>query len=289
MAFSGTFRSSFSTIWVILLLILGLFSNIGGDSPANTDELELVSSHSYFLDEAYLCGQGITSDGTYFYTSGSVASVYMTGLAKINMSTGRFLLKNLTALPREFTKLGYDHIGDISYYDGYIYAPVEDLEEEYPLVLLFDALTLQYTGISYEMDSTYLPDGIPWCTVDPDNGYLYTSAFNNPDKIVAFNLSDMSFSHVIQLSETIDRVQGGDYFEGKLYVNLDPHGNKKQVKTIDLDTGDVSLLFERDMGGKDIEAEGLTITTDENGNPLFHFTDYDKAVTVFLRTYRMLG
>ena len=41
------------------------------------------------------------------------------------------------------------------------------------------------------------------------------------------------------------------------------------------------------MQGRDVETEGLTITRDENGKLLFHITDYDKTVSVYLRTYRL--
>ena len=98
----------------------------------------------------------------------------------------------------------------------------------------------------------------------------------------------MSFSHIIPLSEEITRVQAADYFDGKLYVNLDTQGTGyKEIKVIDVNTGEVSLLAQRDMQGRDVETEGLTITRDENGKLLFHITDYDKTVSVYLRTYRL--
>ena len=122
-------------------------------------------------------------------------ALYLGALSKIDMNTGEILLRKINAIPEEFVKKGYDHIGDISWHNGLIYAPVEDLQEEQPLVLLYDAETLEYTGTYFELDNTYLPDGIPWCTVDADNGYLYASPFKNVTCIVAFNLSDELFAH----------------------------------------------------------------------------------------------
>jgi glutamine cyclotransferase len=277
----------FNAIWGILVAIFGFFSK--NLEPVKPEGFEILSNYTYIVDDAVYCGQGLANDGTYLYSSGAISSLYMTCLAKIDMNTGEFLLKKMSAVPEEFIKKGYDHIGDISYYNGFIYAPVEDLPEEFPLVLLYDAETLEYTGTYYELDPTYLPDGIPWCTVDAENGYLYTSPFHDADNIVAFNLSDLSFSHLIPLSEQITRVQGGDFVDGKLYVNLDTSGQYREVKAIDVNTGEVSLVASRDMEGINIETEGLTISKDAEGNMIFHITDYDRLYTVYLRQYKFVG
>ncbi len=279
-------KKYFAFIWSLLVLFAGLFTRTV--APVDAPNLEVVSNYHYIMDEALVMGQGLANDGTYLYSSGAISALYLGALSKIDMNTGEILLRKINAIPKEFVKKGYDHIGDISWHNGLIYAPVEDLQEEQPLVLLYDAETLEYTGTYFELDNTYLPDGIPWCTVDADNGYLYASPFKNVTCIVAFNLSDMSFSHIIPLSEEITRVQAADYFDGKLYVNLDTQGTGyKEIKVIDVNTGEVSLLAQRDMQGRDVETEGLTITRDENGKLLFHITDYDKTVSVYLRTYRL--
>lgn len=284
---ASAIKKYFGVIWGIILLIFGLFAK--NVEPTHPENFEVLNNIMYIVDDAVYCGQGLTNDGTYLYSSGSIASMYMTCLAKIDMNTGEILKKNMGAVPFEFIQKGYDHIGDISYYNGYIYAPVEDLPEEYPMVMLFDAETLEYTGIYYELDPTYLPDGIPWCTVDAENGYLYTSPFHDADNIIAFNLSDLSFSHLIPLSEQITRVQGGDFIDGTLYVNLDTSGQYREVKAINIHTGEVTLVAARDMQGADTETEGLTISKDADGKLIFHITDYDRKFTVFLRQYKYLG
>ena len=50
--------------------------------------------------------------------------------------------------------------------------------------VLYDCKTLKYTGIYYDMSSEYLTDGIPWCAIDRENGYLYTSQFHNVGEIL---------------------------------------------------------------------------------------------------------
>lgn len=285
-------KEMFTRLWALLTAIFMLFTGLlQGGKPQENEGAELISEAQYVLDEAYLIGQGVATDGEYFYTSGAMSAVYMAGLGKIDMKTGEFTNKKLFALSSDFTSKGYDHIGGLSYYDGKLYAPVEDKEELYPLVLIYDAQTLEYTGTYYDCTCEYLDDGIPWCAADPDNGYLYTSTFHDAEVIVAFNLDDMTFSHLITLSEPVDRVQAGAYLDGKLYLNLDPHNEDKtkEVASVDVKTGAVETVFTRNTSGIETETEGIAVSRDSDGSLLFHIADYDKTVAVFLRTYKLVG
>ncbi len=252
-------------------------------TPADTAEASLINETAYSIVDAYVCGQGLDCDDEYYYTSGAISAFSIGGLAKIDKDTGEIVQKSIFALPNSFRNMGYDHIGGISVQDGIIYAPVEDEAEEHPLVLLYDAETLEYTGTYYEIDAEYLTDGIPWCSVDEN--YLYTSQFNNADRIVAFNIEDMSFSHYIMLSEPIARVQAADNLNGKLYANCDPKNVNKTVYEIDLETGETTLLFDRNTTGYSTETEGIAVEEDADGNLVFHIADYNKLITTFIRTY----
>lgn len=283
--------SYFKSAKVLLVAVLAGICGLISPMPSSNADAKLVSQRQYVLDEAFITGQGLANDGEYFYSSGAMSAFYMTALAKIDAESGEVVKKNLSALPVEFTKKGYDHIGAISVYGDTIYAPVEDRAEERPLVLLFDKNTLEYTGTYYELDAEYLPDGIPWCAVDSDSGLLYTSPFRNSNYILAFNLKDMSFAKKIDLSEAIDRVQAGVYFDGKLYVNLDPNTpkGKKVVRSIDLASGEVADCFTRNVTGAfGCETEGITIRITPDGKMQFVIADYDKTVCVFMRTYELL-
>ena len=283
--------SYFKSAKVLLVAVLAGICGLISPMPSSNADAKLVSQRQYVLDEAFITGQGLANDGEYFYSSGAMSAFYMTALAKIDAESGEVVKKNLSALPVEFTKKGYDHIGAISVCGDTIYAPVEDRAEERPLVLLFDKNTLEYTGTYYELDAEYLPDGIPWCAVDSDSGLLYTSPFRNSNYILAFNLKDMSFAKKIDLSEAIDRVQAGVYFDGKLYVNLDPNTpkGKKVVRSIDLASGEVTDCFTRNVTGAfGCETEGITIRITPDGKMQFVIADYDKTVCVFMRTYELL-
>lgn len=254
-------------------------------TPSDTDTATLESETCYSLVDAFIMGQGLDEDGDYYYSSGSLAGIQLCCLGIIDKNTGEIVKDVLDALPQEFKDKDYDHIGDISVQNGIIYAPVEDKSESQPLVLLYDAATLEYTGTYYELDATYLTDGIPWCATD-DN-YLYACQFNDAERIVVFNIDDMSLSHTVELSEPIARVQSGDVFDGVLYLSCDPKDENKTVYAVDLETGVVSLVCDRATTGYDTEAEGLCVSADENGNKIVHVSDYNKLISTFVRTYKV--
>ncbi len=273
---------------IILVTVFAGICAVISPIPSSNEQAELVAQSQYVLDEAFATGQGLATDGEYLYSSGAMSALYMTALAKIDMKTGEVVKKNLSALPREFTKKGYDHIGAIGLAGDTIYAPVEHRNEKDPLVLLFDKNTLEYTGTYFALDQTYLHDGIPWCAVDEDNGFLYASPFHHAEYILAFSLEDMSFVKKIDLSSELDRIQGAVYYNGKLFANLDPLSPKgtKEVKAVNLATGEVSSFFSRNVTGLfGCETEGITLNFTDEGKMQFIIADYDKTVCVFVRTY----
>lgn len=272
------FLASFTAMITAITLIIC-------PTPKDTDTASLESEACYSLVDAFIMGQGLDEEGDYYYTSGSLSGIQLCCLGIIDKATGEIVKDSLDALPQEFKDLNYDHIGDISVQNGIIYAPVEDKAEDQPLVLIYDAETLEYTGVYYELDATYLTDGIPWCATD-DN-YLYASEFNDPERIVVYNIDDMSFSHTVELSEPLARVQAGDVYDGTLYLNCDPHDENKTVYSVDLTTGEVNLICDRATTGYDTEAEGLCATENENGELIIHISDYNKLISTFVRTYKV--
>ena len=192
------------------------------------------------------------------------------------------------AIPEKYVNAhASDHIGGISYNAGKIYAAVENEAEEFSLVITYDTETLQPVD-SYKMPNEYLPDGIPWCAVDADNGYLYCSPFNDVDYIVACDLETMEFSHIIELSETVYRIQGGEVYEGVLYLSNDDESNRDKILTVDISTGEVKRLCTRTLPSvAGNEAEGLTVYPMEDGT-IIHVLDYDKTVGVYVRHYKVV-
>ncbi len=279
-------------IWSILSAIALLITNAVSPLPSDSAESQLISSKAFVLNEALVTGQGITNDGEYYYTSGSLAAVYTTFLAKFDMKSLECVDKNIFALPLEYIKMGYNHIGGISYYDGKIYASVEgDTANGYiASIMTFDAETLEFDGGYYPLPKEDYDDGVPWCAVDKTTGLLYASKWTKAEKIHVYDTAN-SMAKVGELKisgeEYIDRIQGGEVYGGYVYLSGDCRdGETKNVFKTDLKTGYTTLAFSRNIVGeiKDTEAEGITIK-EVDSSPVFCVLDYDKAITVFLREY----
>lgn len=287
---SQTIKLAVRTIWAVVgSLVLMLSGVINGGDVSCSPNAELIGAEQFTLDEALLMSQGITTDGEYFYTSGSIAALDLVGMAKWTADGFEKVIYNHSAIPKEIKeKYNSDHIGGISYHDGKIYAATEDETDTYNLILIYDAETLEFTGEYYDLGTEYLDDGIPYCAVDGENGYLYTSQFHETDCILAYNLDDMTFSHKIMLSEPIDRIQGAEYYDGLLYMSYDVEGSAtEKVQTVDVKTGKVETVFERTVSGRDHEAEGLTVYPMEDGS-FIHIADYDKLISVTIRHYSLV-
>lgn len=92
--------------------------------------------------------------------------------------------------------------------------------------------------IYYDMSSEYLADGIPWCAIDRENGYLYTSQFHNVGEILQYDLETMTFLRAIPLEEKLDRIQGGSVYNGMLYLSYDAaNSTQEQIIAVDPNTG----------------------------------------------------
>ena len=279
----------FESLWAFLVAFCMIFTGIMDYGTASsTKEVELVKEEKMVLDAAMYAGQGITTDGEYYYTSGSLTAFGVAGFAKWDAETFEQVAVNTKAIPEKYVNThDSDHIGGISYYDGKIYAAVENEAEDFSLVITYDTETLQPVD-SYKMPNEYLPDGIPWCAVDADNGYLYCSPFNEVDYIVACDLETMEFSHIIELSETVYRIQGGEVYEGVLYLSNDDESNSDKILTVDISTGEVKRLCTRTLPSvAGNEAEGLTAYPMEDGS-FIHVLDYDKTVGVYVRHYKVV-
>ncbi len=280
----------FQTIIAFLSAICMVFTGfMDYGTPSSSKSVNLVREDKLVFDQAMYAGQGITTDGEFYYTSGSMTGLGMAGLAKWDADTMELICTNLDPIPELYKEIyKSDHVGGISYYDGKIYAAVENEPEDYNLVITYDCETLELVEV-YKVKSDILIDGIPWCAVDADNGYLYCSPFNEVDCIVAFDLETMEFSHIIELSTPLKRIQGGEVYEGVLYLSNDAEGsNTERVYGVDISTGKVTTICSRtlpSMAGN--EAEGITVYPMEDGT-IFHILDYDKTVGVYVRHYEIV-
>lgn len=279
-------------IWSIVTLPLLLITLLTSPVAESTATAELVSKHTHVFEKALLMGQGITTDGEYYYTSGALAAVDITALAKFTVDDMEIVKSKVNPLPKEVSKRGDDHIGGISYYNGKIYASVEDSEDYiYPCIVVFDCETLEATGEVYELNKEDYDDGVPWCAVDGETGYLYASKWNDIKTIYAYDINDgMKLVKEIPLTgiDTIHRIQGGEFYNGTLYLSNDckDNGIIKNIYSVNVETGEVAVAAERNVGGDNVEAEGITFTPTADG-AVMHVLDYNKVIGIFVHHYKV--
>lgn len=279
-------------IWSIITLPLLLITIITSPVAGSTETAELISQDVFVFEKALLMGQGITTDGEYFYTSGAITALNLNALAKFTYENMEIVDSHINPLPEKCAERGNDHIGGISYYNGKIYASVEDSEEYiYPCIVVFDSETLNATGEVYDLPKDIFDDGVPWCAVDSETGYLYASKWTNANKIYAYDTNDsMKLVKEIPLTGlgVIDRIQGGEFYNGTLYLSndIENNGNIKNILSVNVDTGEVKLAAQRDVGGDNVEAEGITFGKYENG-AVMHVLDYNKVIGIFVHHYKV--
>lgn len=218
----------------------------------------------FYVPDAIYRTQGMTTDGTSWYFS------WQYGLEKTGLSYN-VVTKNSSyapfspGIPSSLIALGYDHIGDIDYAGGTIYASLDSSTSHYntPAIALYNASDLSYTGTYYTFNPPHgTHDIASWFAVDATKGLGYGMAYNNATELAVYNLSDWSFVEYLPLSQTLDQVQGGKVFGDWIYMASDD--STKSVYRTSLLDGTVETLFSLKQGYEQ-EVEGLSVTPGVNG------------------------
>ncbi|MBR5423933.1 MAG: hypothetical protein IK108_07980 [Clostridia bacterium] len=274
----------------VILLPLLLLTLAFTPKTADTATAVLTGRNVFVLDDALVMGQGITADGEYYYTSGSIAALKLTALAKFTFDGMAFVQSSVGALPRSLLDRGFEHIGGISVYNGLIYAAIEGKADgrDIAAVAAFSCDTLELAGEVYDLPYEQYEDGIPWLAVDGETGLLYASKWSHAPEVYVYDISaGMALVRVIPVANgELDRIQGGEFYDGTLYLSRDnKEGETKQVLAFDPADGEISVYAERYVGdAQRIEAEGLTVYPAPDGSFL-HVLDYNTRVGVFVHHY----
>lgn len=258
--FANVFNKMFSLLFSLLLLFSGTVNGF-----FEGDVKECISENGVIGLETLTRSQDVTTDGEYYYFSGKHA------LEKVNLACDTIIALNSEAITPELEeKYNSQHIGGISYFNGIIYAALEDSKQwNHPIIALYDAETLEYTGVCYELSVELHKRGVPWVCVDGENGYAYAGDSRNYDEIYKYKLDDFTYVGSITFSEQVEKIQGGEIADGVFYAGT--NDKTRSVYTIDLATGEATKLFDRIMyeykhinnfGG---EGEGLTLLETEDG------------------------
>ena len=241
-----------------------------------------VSKDNILLIGAAERSQGITTDGKYYYFSSKW------GLTKSELDGKTRVKSNPLAIPKKLKdEYGLAHIGGISYSkaDNCIYAGLEDSKVwEYPVVAVYDADTLKFTGRYYILDKALHTRGLPWVAVDNDRGLLITLDHSKKaNELIFYDIADnMKYVGSVKLSETVRSIQGAEMYGGMLYAAT--NDDTQAVYKIDPKSGEVSKYFDRNLT-KGSEGEGITVLETADG-AVFHAVDMGPLfINAFIRHY----
>ncbi|MFC4907267.1 hypothetical protein [Actinomadura gamaensis] len=243
-------------------------------APASAATWQQVSSDTFYLTDALQRSQGVTTDGSAWYFS------WQYGLSRVSLD-GRTQASNTLAIPSALALQGDNHIGGIDYYNGKIYAPIEDGSKyQHPYIAVYDASSLSYTGTAFSLPQDIQRDGVPWTAVG--GGYLLSSEYD-ATAINCYSLADGHLVKRVPLSQPVPHLQGAKYYENRLYASSD--GATKAVYEIDLDTGAVARVLTPDLpSGTEVEA--LTFLPRPDGSMMHVLDVAPNRLSVNFRHYR---
>ena len=269
----------FKKIWSILSLIIFVITGVGNYLDNNTVEGgKLLYEQNFPLEQALIRAQGVTTDNDNFYFSSNLTIIKTT-------PDGDILKKSIPALPASLLLKGVSHIGGISYSDGKIYCGAEDSANYiHPYVLVYDSETLKLLG-SYPMSYDLFDDGVPWVAADGKNKLLYTSVWKKTNQLYVFDLETMQYQKSITLSKDVERIQGGEMYDGKLYLSIDTKNTDyKEILRVDVNTGKVDTVMKRHVSTA-CEAEGMTFRVVDGQVQLCVLDVASMRASIFFRYY----
>ncbi len=275
-AFSLAINRILSLLFAVVLIPFSVLTH-GIDLISAADRTDYEKTNVVGIG-AYFRSQGITTDGDTLYFSSKTTLIRTEDDAKTLVNANYF------AIPDELKDLGIAHIGGLSYYNGYIYAGLEDSKVwDYPIVGVFDAVTLELVEY-YILDAELITRGLPWVCVNPDNGCLYcTDHSKNPTKLLVYDTSkNMEFVKEITLAESPYAIQGAEFFDGELYAAT--NDDTQAIYKINPDTGATEKVLDRNLTSGS-EGEGMTFML-KDGNPVIVAMDMGPLfINAFVREY----
>ena len=275
-AFTLGLNRILSLVFAVILIPFSVLTHgidlISASGRTDTEKTNVVGIGAYFRS------QGITSDGETLYFSSKTTLIRTESDAKTLINANYF------AIPDELKELGIKHIGGLSFYNGFIYAGLEDSKVwDYPIIGVFDAETLELVDY-YIMDADTITRGLPWVCVNAENGYLYcTDHSKNPTKLLVYDTAnEMGFVKEIALESSPYAIQGAEFFKGNLYAAT--NDDTQAIYKITPETGNVEKYLDRNLTSGS-EGEGMTFIP-KGGKPTLVAMDMGPLfINAFVREY----
>jgi hypothetical protein len=179
-----------------------------------------------------------------------------------------FTLKD--AIPHDLRKaFGYNHLGDCQYSNGLLYFPLEEPTYTNPAIFVYKLTATSIEFVTYKSHNTQ--QHMPWVAMDPDTHLLYSSNYDNVTTLQVYN-EDLNYVTDLAIDAVLEKVQGGAFYEGFLYLGVN---GQDTVYSVDTQTGHVSIAVVQTGENQDVEYEfeGLTfLDLREKGMGLMHNT-----------------
>jgi hypothetical protein len=167
----------------------------------------------------------------------------------------------------------YDHFGDLDYHNGYIFVGLENSHRDFTArMACFNAANLEFIGSAI---LTEQGTHASWCAINPADGFLYSSAFDDVTALFAYrflvnnNNFMLTFDHMAPLVSEAEEpyqlsgIQGGVFSVGDTQTYLYLSSNADDTRGVQVfnwpDGRHVQEIFidtELDTFGEEIE--GLT-------------------------------
>lgn len=276
--FSLAINKILSLIFAVILIPFSILTH-GIDLISAADRTDNEKTNVVGIG-AYFRSQGMATDGETLYFSSKTTVIRTEADAKTLINANYF------AIPDELKDLGIAHIGGMSFYNGKIYAGLEDSKVwDYPIVGIFDAETLELVEY-YVLDAEVITRGLPWVAVNPENGYLYCMDHSKqPTKILVYDTADkMAFVEEIPLSEVVPSIQGAEFYNGILYAAT--NDETQAIYKIDVTNGNVEKHLDRNLTSGS-EGEGMTVMI-KDGKPVIVAMDMGPLfINAFVREYTL--
>lgn len=268
-----------SLLMAVVLLPLTLLTH-GIDLIPAGERIEEAKTNIVGLG-AYFRSQGITTDGETYYFSSKTTLIRTEDDAKTLVNA------NYSAIPDELSENnGIAHVGGLSFYNGKIYAGLEDSKVwDYPIVGVYDAETLELVEY-YILDDELITRGLPWVCVDAETGLLYcTDHSKRPTKLLAFDTAnEMKLVKEVALESSPYAIQGAEIHDGIIYAAT--NDDTQAVYKINPENGGVEKLFDRNLIAPS-EGEGMTILM-RDGEPVIVAMDMGPLfINAFVREYEL--